>query len=81
VIDYAGDATGLKPEIDAPHAAEIDGTSLFHLPGDRGTRLTFVLTPNALDTAEIRVVLRDMQGTAATPVWLHRWTRGRDGGV
>ncbi|MFP4328486.1 MAG: glucan biosynthesis protein [Paracoccaceae bacterium] len=81
VIDFAGDAAGLRPEITAPPEAELSGVSLFPLPQRGGARLTFLLTPGRLDAADLRVVLRDEAGAAAAPVWLHRWTRARDGGV
>lgn len=81
VIDFAGDADGLSPEITAQGAAEIAGIGLFALPGGRGTRVTFLLTPGAIDAVDLRLVLRDADGAAHAPVWLHRWTRARDGGV
>ena len=44
-------------------------------------RVSFLLTPGPAPAAELRLVLRDPQGRAASPVWLHRWTPARDGGV
>jgi glucans biosynthesis protein len=52
--------------------------SLFALP-DGNTRLTFLLLPGDEVSADLRVA---MQGNGGGPlVWLHRWTRARDGGV
>jgi glucans biosynthesis protein len=80
VIDVTGEPDGLLPEITGPEAVEIDGVSAFALPGG-GTRLTFLLAPGDTDAADLRVVLRDDGSAEAPPVWLHRWTRARDGGV
>ncbi len=76
VIDIAGDAVGLAPEVTGPDTVEISGISLFPLPEGGGSRLTFLLTPGDIDAAELRVGL-----SGRAPVWLHRWTRARDGGV
>jgi glucans biosynthesis protein len=81
VVDFSGDATGLTPDLTSPNEAALDGLSLFALPGGRGTRATFLLRPGDTDSVELRLVLRDSEGAAASPVWLHRWTRARDGGV
>ncbi|WP_224825646.1 glucan biosynthesis protein [Cognatishimia sp. MH4019] len=80
VIDIAGPAAGRRPEISAHDDAEITGVSLFDLPDGQGTRVTFLLTPEAVDTVDLRLVLRAETGEAEA-VWLHRWTRARDGGV
>lgn len=83
VVDFDTAPGGLTPDVAAygttPEA--IAGLSLFALPDGRGTRVTFVLTPADADALELRLVLRDDAGNAASPVWLHRWTRKRDGGV
>ncbi|MFD1509402.1 glucan biosynthesis protein [Lacimonas salitolerans] len=81
VIDLDGVADDLTPDISASGAAEISGAALFPLPGDRGMRLTFLMAPQDSHPVELRVGLRDGAGAAAGPVWLHRWTRARDGGV
>lgn len=80
VIDFAGAAEGLLPDLSAT-AGTADGISQFPLPGGRGTRVTFLLTPGAADRIDLRLVLRTATGAAASPVWLYRWTRARDGGV
>ena len=80
VIDFAGDGAGLEPDLTAT-AGEVSGASLFPLPEGRGTRVTFLLTPGTADSVDLRLVLRDAGGVAASPVWLYRWTRARDGGV
>jgi glucans biosynthesis protein len=80
VVDFAGNEAGLWPDLSATDG-EISGESLFILPDDRGTRMTFLLTPGDVDTIDLRLVLRDNTGAAASPVWLYRWTRARDGNV
>ncbi|MFW5881342.1 MAG: glucan biosynthesis protein [Roseicyclus sp.] len=80
VIDVTGGPEGLAPEISGPPDVRIEGASHFGLP-DGGTRLTFLLTPGGPDAADLRVVLRDRGRPGPAPVWLHRWTRARDGGV
>lgn len=74
VIDLAGPAEGLAPDVTALGNAEITGPSLFALPGERGTRVTFLMTPAGSEPVELRMVLRDDSGAAVGPVWLHRWT-------
>jgi glucans biosynthesis protein len=81
VVDFAGDATGLAPDLTATAGAELSGVSLFPLPQGLGTRVTFLLTPGDADAVDLRLVMRDAAGAAAGPVWLYRWTRARDGGV
>ena len=82
VIDFTGPAVGLAPDLSTSGAgARVTEVSLFQLPSSRGTRATFLLTPDTAAAVELRLVLRDRAGRAASPVWLHRWTRARDGGV
>lgn len=81
VIDIAGGADDLTPDIAASDEAQIEGIALFALPGERGMRLTFLMAPQDRDAVDLRVVLRDGGGRSVGPVWLHRWTRARDGGV
>ncbi|NKX44024.1 glucan biosynthesis protein [Roseicyclus persicicus] len=81
VVDFAGPPDGLVADVSATGSAELIGTSLFPLPEGRGTRVTFLLTPGTEDSIDLRLVLRDAGGAAASPVWLYRWTRARDGGV
>jgi glucans biosynthesis protein len=80
VVDFAGPSDGLVADLSATDG-ELIGTSLFPLPEGRGTRVTFLLTPGTADSVDLRLVLRDGAGVAASPVWLYRWTRARDGGV
>ena len=80
VIDFAGPPDGLSPDLSANDGV-LSGASLFPLPDGLVTRVTFLLTPGATDTVDLRLVLRDGSGAAMTPVWLYRWTRARDGGV
>jgi len=80
VIDITGSPDGLVPDISGPESVEIDGVSLFQRP-DGDTRLTFLLLPGDEDTADIRVALQDARRPQPPLIWLHRWTRTRDGGV
>ncbi|WP_412509430.1 glucan biosynthesis protein, partial [Roseovarius sp. SYSU LYC5161] len=85
VIDLTGPTDGLTPDIRADKGADkgarIGGTGFFPLPDGSGARVTFLMTPGDADAVELRMVLRDAAGRAASPVWLHRWSRARDGGV
>ncbi|MBV6656776.1 MAG: glucan biosynthesis protein [Devosiaceae bacterium] len=83
VVDFDVEPDGLLMDLsaDAADPASVFGKSLFALPEGRGSRATFLLKPNAADTIELRLVLRDQAGMAKSPVWLHRWTRKRDGGA
>lgn len=81
VIDISGSPQGVMPEITGPAAVDVEGTSVFGLPGGDGTRLTFLLVPRDIDAADIRIVLRDENSTVSPSIWVHRWTRARDGGV
>jgi glucans biosynthesis protein len=82
VIDFEGDPTGLTADVRASDsAAEIFGMSLFPLPEPGTFRTTFLFTPGEAAVAELRLQLLDAAGQPQNPVWLHRWTRARDGGV
>lgn len=81
VVDFAADIADPVPDVSASGGAEISGVAAFALPDGRGTRVTFLLTPGALETADLRLVLGSGDGAPVSPVWLHRWTRARDGGV
>ena len=81
VVDVSGSPDGLTPEITVPATVAVEGVSVFALPDGGGTRLTFLLLPaEEIDAADIRVALHDGRAHAAS-VWVHRWTRARDGGV
>lgn len=81
VIDVGAIAEDAALVTSASAGATIKGESAFPLPGQDATRMTFLFSPGDLSTAEIRVSLRGADGTPLSPVWLHRWTRARDGGV
>lgn len=81
VVDVAATLDDPQPLISSHEDAEITGISAFALPDGRGTRVTFLFAPGDLDAAELRLSLRADDGTPQSPVWLHRWTRARDGGV
>ncbi|MEJ8562547.1 glucan biosynthesis protein [Yoonia sp. GPGPB17] len=81
VVDVATVVDGALPVISTTDGAKVLGISAFPLPDDSGTRVTFLFTPGDRDVAEIRLSLRAADETPLSPVWLHRWTRARDGGV
>jgi glucans biosynthesis protein len=82
VIDYAGDPEGLSAAVQASTGeATVTGISLFPLPDGETFRTTFLFAPGDAEAAELRVQLLDAEGVPQNPVWLHRWTRARDGGV
>ena len=81
VIDVATTAEDAELVYSVSDGAEIKGASTFLLPDQDAMRMTFLFSPGALETAEIRLSLRAADGTPLSPVWLHRWTPTRDGGV
>ena len=81
VVDFAGHHPGLTPDLSASGDVTLSGPSMFPLPDGQGTRVTFLLSPGMRDSVELRLLLRDGNGAAASPVWLYRWTQARDGGV
>ncbi|MEM9788290.1 MAG: glucan biosynthesis protein G [Pseudomonadota bacterium] len=81
VIDVATPAEETVLIASASAGAEITGTSAFALPDQDITRMTFLFSPGDLQSAEIRVSLRGSDDRPLSPVWLHRWTPARDGGV
>ncbi|KGE02629.1 glucan biosynthesis protein [Pseudohaliea rubra] len=81
IVDFAGRHEDLVPELSVTDGAAVSGTSVFPLHGGRASRVTFLLHPGDRQSAELRLQLRDAAGVPASPVWLYRWTRARDGGV
>ena len=81
VIDVDVIADEVEALVSATEGARVSGISAFPLPGQNITRVTFLFSPGPLQSAEIRFSLRDNDGSPLSPVWLHRWTPARDGGV
>lgn len=83
VLDFDTAAEELVPDLSVlgDDQSVLSGLSVFALPDGRGTRATFLLTPGDAAAHEIRFVLRDAQGIPQSPIWLHRWTRKRDGDI
>jgi len=83
VLDFDTEADDLVPDLSVlgPDQSVLSGLSIFQLPDGRGLRATFLLDPGDAPAHELRFVLRDAEGAPQSPVWLHRWTRKRDGGV
>lgn len=81
VIDVTGTRNGLTPELQA-NAGKVSDVVVFPLPEHTERhRVSFHLDPGDAEAVELRLTLRDQGGQPAAPVWLHRWTPGRDGGV
>ncbi len=81
VVDYAGATADCTPDLSMNgDGAEASGLSFFPLPDGR-RRASFLLTPGTAPAVELRLALRNAAGRVAAPVWLHRWTPTRDGGV
>ena len=81
VVDIAAQTEPPVPVISASDGVEIIGQAAFPLPDGQGTRVTFMIAPSDRNAVELRLSLRDETGTPLSPVWLHRWTPARDGGV
>ncbi|MEM0937357.1 MAG: glucan biosynthesis protein [Pseudomonadota bacterium] len=82
VVDFAGLPDGLVPDLSVSgQGAAVSGLSLHGLPYAEISRATFLLAPGEAGAAELRLMLRAEDGTPMSPVWLHRWTRPRGGGV
>jgi glucans biosynthesis protein len=80
VVDFGAAPDGLTPDLTTSVPDVLFGETLHRLPDGR-LRTSFLLRPDAAPSVELRLVLRDDAGRAASPVWLHRWTPARDGGV
>ncbi|WP_375258199.1 glucan biosynthesis protein [Citreimonas sp.] len=78
VIDYEDAPEGVALDLGS-NAGTVTGETLHPIPGGR-LRASFLLAPGDADAVELRAALRFADGRAASPVWLHRWTRARDGG-
>ncbi len=79
VIDWAGLPTGTTPGLTVQAGAgEVTGQAAFALAEAPGIwRTSFVFEPpEDAEAVELRATLAGV----AAPVWLHRWTRARDGG-
>lgn len=81
VVDVGTAVPDAVPQISASDGAKVLGVSAFVLPGRDVTRVTFLLAPGDLPATELRLSLRTIDDTPVSPVWLHRWTRARGGGV
>lgn len=83
IVDFDTQPEGHLPDLSVLGAADeaLFGVSFFALPDGRGTRATFLLKPGDADAVELRLVLRNEAGLPTSAVWLHRWTRKRDGDV
>ncbi|MEJ6394226.1 glucan biosynthesis protein [Gymnodinialimonas sp. 2305UL16-5] len=83
VLDFDTDRDDLVPELSLSGGEQdqLSGLTLFPLPDGRGMRVSFLLDPGEAEALELRLLLRDAEGAAASPVWLHRWTPKRDGDV
>jgi Periplasmic glucans biosynthesis protein len=81
VVDFAlPEGVEAMPDLSVS-GAEALGLSAYRLAPRGHLRTGFRLAPGAAEAAEVRLVLRDAAGRPLSDVWLHRWTRARDGGV
>lgn len=86
VIDVATDvatgAEGLQADLSVNTKADVlSGVTVFPLR-DGVARVSFLLSPEAgTETLDLRMQLHSPDGAPIGPVWLHRWTPARDGGV
>lgn len=60
-------------------AGTLYGASAYPLEGRGHLRVGFRFDPSDTSVAELRLVLRDPDGSALSDVWLHRWSPARDG--
>ena len=87
VLDFAaaGDLPDgeITPDVNATGDVQVEGVALYPVQeAGNVLRLSFILTPQeSAQSAELRVVLRNLAGAALSPVWLYRWTRAAGGGV
>ncbi len=91
VVDFEGLPENVWPELAATDGAQASDPVLLPLPaGEREAagkhaptrlRVAFKLRPGNADRSDLRLVMRGPQSQALAPVWIHRWTRARDGGV
>ncbi len=80
VVDFDGsDLDGLRPVIESSAGAVL-GLSAYEIAERGHLRVGFRFEPGDAEAAEIRLVLRNDDGTRWSDVWLHRWTPARDGG-
>jgi periplasmic glucans biosynthesis protein len=74
----------LMLDLSAGQGGRLSGEAVYALAPEPGTiRTSFVFMPDAgAAVSELRLVLRRaIDGVPVSPVWLHRWTPARDGGV
>ncbi|WP_245840864.1 glucan biosynthesis protein [Puniceibacterium sediminis] len=90
VVDFEGLPENAWPELTATDGAEFTDPVVLALPpaasSEDGTqasrtRVAFKLRPGNADLTNLRLVMRGAENQSLAPVWLHRWTRARDGGV
>lgn len=80
VVDFEGtDLQELRPVVEASAGAVI-GVSAYEIAERGHLRVGFRFEPGEAKAAELRLVLRNDDGTRWSDVWLHRWTPSRDGG-
>ncbi|PIL21442.1 hypothetical protein P775_04590 [Puniceibacterium antarcticum] len=90
VVDFENLPKDAWPELKATDGAELSEPVLLALPAGayasndaaaKPTRVAFRLRPGKVEQVDLRLVMRNAENVALAPVWLHRWTRARDGGV
>ncbi len=91
VVDFENLPKDAWPELKVNNGATVSDPVLLELPqsgpeaegldGAERIRVAFRLRPRNNENAELRLVMRGAANQPLAPVWLHRWTRARDGGV
>ena len=76
-------AEALRLDLSAGQGGRVGGAAVYALAPEPGViRTSFILSPDpAARASELRMTLRDAAGAPVAPVWLHRWTPARGGGV
>ncbi|MCC6009062.1 MAG: glucan biosynthesis protein [Rhodobacteraceae bacterium] len=90
VLDFARadgggavDVPGARLEVSVPGGGgSVTGEAVYAVPEAGVLRASFVFEPGpGVEVAELRAILRDVDGAPLSPVWLWRWTPPRGGGV
>lgn len=80
IVDFEGtDLQTLRPLVETSHGSII-GVSAYEIAERGHLRVGFRFEPADAPSAELRLVLRNDDGTRWSDVWLHRWTPSREGG-
>lgn len=80
IVDFAGiPSQDIVLDLSASNGT-VFGASAYPLEVRGHLRVGFRFDPRETGVSELRLVLRDPDGSALSDVWLHRWSPARDGG-